>query len=106
MSGQRRRAAKVEEIRVRRLTCTNISSSHEAGLRVVATGGVPTLRILVVVAERLVLITEPGRLISKSMLGRAIYHRQFDSSGDWNNANHGFVVDCIYDLSLEPFAVS
>jgi hypothetical protein len=33
-------------------------------------------------------------------------HRHVDSSGGWNNANHGFVVDRIYHLSLKPFAVS
>ncbi|EFX78426.1 hypothetical protein DAPPUDRAFT_246138 [Daphnia pulex] len=61
----RKRSGEREEIRVTWLTCTNISSSRVVGTGLEATKGVPTLRTLVLEAERLVLLTEPGRLISK-----------------------------------------
>ncbi|KAI9560527.1 reverse transcriptase [Daphnia sinensis] len=39
-------------------------------------------------------------------VGAGPSHRQFDGGAGWINANHGFVIDCIYDLSLKPLAVS
>ncbi|XP_045036842.1 uncharacterized protein LOC116935930 [Daphnia magna] len=39
-------------------------------------------------------------------VGAGPSHRQFDGSAGWINANHGFVIDCVYDLSLKPLAVS
>jgi hypothetical protein len=39
-------------------------------------------------------------------IGAGPSHRQFDNGGGWINANHGFVVNAIFDLSLQPFAVS
>ena len=39
-------------------------------------------------------------------VGAGPSHRQFDNGGGWINANHGFVVNAIFDLSLQPFAVS
>jgi hypothetical protein len=67
MSGRRRKAERME-VTSARLNCTNISSSREAGLVVVAIRGVLIPRTLVVEAERLVLLTEPGRLINKPTL--------------------------------------